>query len=197
MRRLPIPQNYEPGWHAENPELRVFAVEPAGSDEAALQLLIRNDPECSDGLTMLRWTQPELADVLCQLIGELDGLAYLHPRHGLLPLAREPLWHNLPVLPSNADHDVSPNSLLVAEWLARLSEDADYWWGGLTVETNTGFWRVSSFRPVRERLANAAHCHIARQPHAASTLWLILDRLPYSAAEVLRLPLRGFALASI
>mgnify|MGYP000060578715 CR=1 FL=1 len=72
MRRLPIPQNYEPGWHAENPHLRVFAVEPAGSDKAALQLLIGNDPECSDGLTTLRRTQPELAAVLCQLVGELE-----------------------------------------------------------------------------------------------------------------------------
>lgn len=64
MRKLPIPQDYEPGSSDEADELRVIAVDPAGSAEAALSRLTLDDPECADGLASLGRAQPELAAVL-------------------------------------------------------------------------------------------------------------------------------------
>ena len=59
------------------PDLRVIAVQPEGSAEAALQALVTAEPGCALGLASLAWAQPELAVALYQLIDELDGLASL------------------------------------------------------------------------------------------------------------------------
>lgn len=181
MRPLPPCQDYEPEWCRENVELRVIAVEPAGSRDAAIRQLIRTDPELGKGLATLRRARPDVAGVLEQLVDELDGLAYRHPRRGLLPLAREPLWHYLVSIRSLAtDGDAIPD---LTAWLTRLGADADYWWGGLTVITDQGFWQLGDHRPVRERLADAAQCHIARRSPSVDVISLILDRLAPGAAE--------------
>ena len=91
MRKLAIPQTYVAGASDDDPGLRVIAVQPKGSAEAALQALVIAEPGCALGLASLARAQPELAVALYRLIDELDGLAYRHPEQGLLPLAGEPL----------------------------------------------------------------------------------------------------------
>ena len=75
MHELAIPQTYVAG-ASDDPDLRVIAVQPEGSAEAALQVLVTAEPGCAFGLASLAWVQPELAIALYQVIDELDGLAY-------------------------------------------------------------------------------------------------------------------------
>ena len=96
MRKLHIPQTYEPATSEEASDLRVIAVEPAGSDEAAFASVFDIAVECGRSFAALAAATPHLAAVLCQLIDQLDGLAYRHHEEGLLPLAGEPLWNQMP-----------------------------------------------------------------------------------------------------
>jgi hypothetical protein len=196
MRKLPIPQDYEPGSSDEADELRVIAVDPAGSAEAALQALIGSDPDCAEGLASLGRAQPELAAVLRQLIDELDGLAYRHPSQGLLPLAGEPLWHNLPSVWPETGADGTPDLDTVAEWLAWFGDDAQHWWSGLIVVTNRSAWHFGDRQPVRTLLAGAAQCRIARQPKATDVTSLILGRLPAAKCQELRRAIAGIKAVS-
>ena len=98
MHKLAIPQTYLSGASDNDRSLRVIAVQPKGSAEAALQALVIAEPGCALGLASLARAQPELAVTMYRLIDELDGLAYRHPEQGLLPLAGEPLCHNLPAV---------------------------------------------------------------------------------------------------
>ena len=58
------PRTTEPGSSDEADELRVIAVDPAGSAEAALSRLTLDYLECANGLASLGRAQPELAAVL-------------------------------------------------------------------------------------------------------------------------------------
>ena len=191
MRKLAIAQTYASGSSAEEPDLRVIAVTPAGSAEAALEALVIADPDCALGLAYLAWAQPELAVALYRLIDELDGLAYRHPEQGLLPLAGEPLWQNLPRVSPDAGGDGAPDSAAVAAWLSWFGNHAQRWWGGLTVTTDRGTWQLGDAQPVRAILAGAATCRIIRQPDAALVIDLILDRLAAATAEALRRAIFG------
>ena len=96
MHELAIPQTYVSGASDNDSRLRVIAVQPEGSAEAALQALVTAEPGCALGLASLARAQPELAVALYRLIDELDGLACRHPEQGLLPLASEPLATTCP-----------------------------------------------------------------------------------------------------
>ena len=186
MRKLHIPQTYEPATSEEASDLRVIAVEPAGSDEAAFASVFDIAVECGRSFAALAAATPHLAAVLCQLIDQLDGLAYRHHQEGLLPLAGEPLWNQMPWEWPDADADGRPGFEAVAEWLNWITRDAQELWGGLAVTTNQGSWRFGDLLPVRTILANAGQCRITRQAGAADVLELILSRLPPEQAEPLR-----------
>ena len=53
MRKLPIPQSYEPATSDEPTGLRVIAVEPAGSDAAAFAAVIGIARECQGSFAAL------------------------------------------------------------------------------------------------------------------------------------------------
>ena len=91
--------------------------------------------ECGRSFAALAAATPHLAAVLCQLIDELDGLAYRHHEEGLLPLAGEPFWNQLPWEWPDADADSRPGFEAVAEWLSWITRDAQELWGGLVVTT--------------------------------------------------------------
>ena len=191
MRKLAIPQTYVSGASDDDPGLRVIAVQPEGSAEAALQALVTAEPGCALGLASLARAQPELAVALYRLIDELDGLAYRHPEQGLLPLAGEPLCQNLPAVWPDADADGAPDLDTVAEWLTWFGDDAQRWWGGLSVTTDRGHWQLGDPRPVRAILTEATTCRITRQPDAPLVTQLILRRLPAATAETLRQAIAG------
>ena len=65
MRKLPIPQSYEPATSDEPTGLRVIAVEPAGSDAAAFAAVIGIARECQGSFAALAAVAPHLAAVLC------------------------------------------------------------------------------------------------------------------------------------
>ena len=186
MRKLHIPQAYEAAVAGEADDLRVIAVEPAGSDEAAFALVFSIAVECRRSFAALAATTPYLAAVLCQLIDELDGLAYRHHEEGLLPLAGEPFWNQLPWEWPDADADGRPGFEAVAEWLSWITSDAQELWGGLVVTTDRGSWRFGDPLPVRTILADAGQCRITRQVDAPEVLELILSRLPPEQGELLR-----------
>ena len=186
MRKLHIPQAYEAAVAGEADDLRVIAVEPAGSDEAAFALVFSIAVECRRSFAALAATTPYLAAVLCQLIDELDGLAYRHHEEGLLPLAGEPFWNQLPWEWPDADADGRPGFEAVAEWLSWITSDAQELWGGLVVTTDRGSWRFGDALPVRTILADASRCRITRQVDAPEVLELILSRLPPEQGELLR-----------
>ena len=186
MRKLQIPQTYEPATGDEASDLRVIAVEPAGSDEAAFAALFDLAVECRRSFAALAAATPHLAAVLCQLIDELDGLAYRHHEEGLLPLAGEPFWNQLPWAWPDADADGRPGFEAVAEWLSWITSDAQELWGGLVVTTDRGSWRFGDALPVRTILADASRCRITRQVDAPEVLELILSRLPPEQGELLR-----------
>lgn len=140
MRKLVIPHTYEPNSSDEASELRVVAVTPAGSLDAALQQVLGKELECLDAIVKLGRAQPHLWFVLCELIDALDGLAYHHPSQGLLPLAGEPLWRNLPSVWPDTDGNETPDLAAVAEWLTWFGADAEYWWGGLSVTGGDQSW---------------------------------------------------------
>jgi hypothetical protein len=193
MRKLSLPQDYEPEWRGEQSELRVIAVKAAGSPEAALQMLIQNSLDRA-GLAALQRARPDVAAILCQLVDDLDGLAYQHPKWGLLPLAREPLRHHLSAAVSlDMDGNGMPDPAMVAGWLVRFGKDADYWWGGVTVITDRGYWQLGDRRPVRECLAAAARCHIARRAPSIGITNMILDRLPSRGSEAVESQLVAMA----
>ena len=169
----------------------MIAVQPEGSAEAALQALVFAEPGCALGLASLARAQPELAVALYQLIDELDGLAYRHPEQGLLPLAGEPLCQNLPAVWPDAGADGAPDPDTVAEWLTWFGDDAQRWWGGLSVTTDRGHWQLGDPRPVRAILTEATTCRITRQPDATLVTELILRRLPAATAEALRQAIAG------
>lgn len=186
MRKLAIPQTYVPGLNDGDPLLRVIAVQPRGSAEAALQALVIAEPGCALGLASLARVQPELAVALYQLIDELDGLAYRHPEQGLLPLAGEPLCQNLPAVWPDAGADGAPDLDTVAEWLTWFGGDAQRWWGGLSVTSDRGHWQLGDLQSVRAILAGATTCRITRQADAPPLIELILRRLPAATASRLR-----------
>ena len=186
MRKLHIPQAYEAAVAGEADDLRVIAVEPAGSDEAAFALVFSIAVECRRSFAALAATTPYLAAVLCQLIDELDGLAYRHHEEGLLPLAGEPFWNQLPWAWPDADANGRPGFEAVAEWLSWITSDAQELWGGLVVTTDRGSWRFGDALPVRTILADASRCRITRQVDAPEVLELILSRLPPEQGELLR-----------
>ena len=186
MRKLPIPQSYEPATSDEPTGLRVIAVEPAGSDAAAFAAVIGIARECQGSFAALAAVAPHLAAVLCQVIDELDGLAYRSRDDGLLPLAGEPLWNQLPWAWPDADADGRPGFEAVAEWLNWITRDAQELWGGLVVTTDQGSWRFGDPQPVRTILAGASQCRITRQAGGPEVLELILSRLPQEQAEALR-----------
>ncbi|MFZ1429623.1 MAG: hypothetical protein WAS21_22980 [Geminicoccaceae bacterium] len=191
MRELAIPQTYVSGANDNDSRLRVIAVQPRGSAEAALQALVIAERGCALGLASLARAQPELAVALYRLIDELDGLAYRHPEQGLLPLAGEPLCQNLPAVWPDADADGAPDADTVAEWLTWFGDDAQRWWGGLSVITDRGHWQLGDPRPVRAILTEATTCRITRQPDAPLVTQLILCRLPGATAEALRQAIAG------
>jgi len=186
MRKLPIPQSYEPAVSHEPTSLRVVAVEPAGSDAAAFAAVIGIAQECARSFAALAAVAPHLAAVLCQLIDELDGLVYRSRDDGLLPLAGEPLWNQLPWAWPDADADGRPMPDGVAEWLGWVARDAQDWWGGLMVTTDRGSWRFGDPQPVRTILAGASQCRITRQADGPEVLELILSRLPQEVGEPMR-----------
>ena len=186
MRKLHVPQTYEPATGDEASDLRVIAVEPAGSDAAAFAALFDIAVECGRSFAALAAATPHLAAVLCQLIDELDGLAYRHHEEGLLPLAGEPFWNQLPWEWPDADADGRPGFEAVAEWLGWITSDAQELWGGLVVTTDRGSWRFGDSLPVRTILADASQCRITRQVDAPEVLELILSRLPPEQGELLR-----------
>ena len=186
MRKLHIPQTYEPATREEASDLRVIAVVPAGSDEAAFAALFDIAVECGRSFAALAGATPHLAAVLCQLIDELDGLAYRHHQEGLLPLAGEPFWNQLPWEWPDADADGRPGLEAVAEWLNWITRDAQELWGGLVVTTDNGSWRFGDRRPVRTILTGATQCRITRQAGGPEVLELILSRLPPEQGEQLR-----------
>ena len=191
MHELAIPQTYVPGLSDDDPGLRVIAVQPEGSAEAALQALVIAEPGCALGLASLAQAQPELAVALYQLIDELDGLAYRHPEQGLLPLTSEPLWPNLPAVWPDAGADGAPDPDTVAEWLTWFGDDAQRWWGGLSVTTDRGHWQLGDQQPVRAIFTEATTCRITRQPDAPLVTQLILSRLPAATADTLRQSIAG------
>jgi len=186
MRKLHIPQTYEPATSDEASDLRVIAVEPAGSDEAAFAAVFGIAVECGRSFAALAAAAPHLAAVLRQLIDELDGLAYRHHEEGLLPLVGEPLWNQMPWEWPDADADGRPGFEAVAEWLNWITRDAQDLWGGLAVTTDQGSWRFGDPQPVRTVLAGASQCRITRQANGPEVLELILSRLPPEQAEQLR-----------
>ena len=186
MRKLPIPQSYEPATSDEPTGLRVIAVEPAGSDAAAFAAVIGIARECQGSFAALAAVAPHLAAVLCQVIDELDGLAYRSRDDGLLPLAGEPLWNQLPWAWPDPDADGRPTPDGVAEWLGWVARDAQDWWGGLLVTTDRGSWRFGDPQSVRTILAGASHCRITRQADGPEVLELILSRLPQEVGEPMR-----------
>lgn len=186
MRKLHIPQSYEPATSDEASDLRVIAAEPAGSDEAAFAAVFGIAIECGRSFAALAAATPHLAAVLCQLIDELDGLAYRHHEEGLLPLAGEPFWNEMPWEWPDADADGRPGFEAVAEWLSWISRDAQELWGGLAVTTDQGSWRFGDAQPVRTILTNASQCRITRQADSPEVLELILSRLPPEQDEQLR-----------
>ena len=186
MRKLPIPQSYEPATSDEPTGLRVIAVEPAGSDAAAFAAVIGIARECQGSFAALAAVAPHLAAVLCQVIDELDGLAYRSRDDGLLPLAGEPLWNQLPWKWPDADADGRPTPDGVAEWLGWVARHAQDWWGGLMVATDHGSWRLGDPKSVRTILAGASHCRITRQADGPEVLELILSRLPQEVGEPMR-----------
>ncbi|MFZ1430549.1 MAG: hypothetical protein WAS21_27735 [Geminicoccaceae bacterium] len=191
MHKLAIPQTYVSGASDDDPRLRVIAVQPRGSAEAALQALVIAERGCALGLASLARAQPELAVTMYRLIDELDGLAYRHPEQGLLPLAGEPLCQNLPAVWPDVGADGAPDPDTVAEWLTWFGDDAQRWWGGLSVTTDRGHWQLGDPRPVRTILAEATTCRITRQPDATQVTELILSRLPAATAEALRQAIAG------
>ena len=186
MYELAIPQVYVSGAGDEEAGPRVIAVRPKGSAGTALQALVIAEPGCALGLASLARAQPELAVVLYQLIGELDGLAYRHPEQDLLPLAGEPLCQNLPAVWPDADDGGAPDLDTVAEWLVWFGDDAQRWWGGLSVTTDHGHWQLGDPRPVWAILTEATTCRITRQPDATLVIELILSRLPAATTNMLR-----------
>ena len=191
MHELAIPQIYVAGASDDDPRRRVIAVQPDGSAEAALQVLVIAEPGCALGLASLARAQPELAVALYQMIDELDGLAYRHPEQGLLPLAGEPLCQNLPAVWPDADADGAPDADTVAEWLTWFGDDSQRWWGGLSVTTDRDHWQLGDPRPVRAILTEATTCRIARQPDTPLVIELILRRLPAATADALRQAIAG------
>lgn len=191
MRKLAIPQTYQPGSADEASELRVIAVRPTGSRQTASLALFRDDPDCTNGFLRLEWAQPELKAVLTDLIDALDGLAYRHPDHGLLALAGEPLWRHLPLVYPDTEEGDEPDLEAVAEWLYRLGQDAAYWWGGLVVTSNQVSWDLGQDRPVRTVLDQASACRISRGGAITDITGLILDRLPDTLARQLRSAMAG------
>ncbi|MGE3738211.1 MAG: hypothetical protein AB7I59_01735 [Geminicoccaceae bacterium] len=186
MRKLQVPQAYVTAIAGEAGDLRVIAVKPTGSDEAAFASVFGTAIECGRSFAALAAAAPHLAAVLCQLIDELDGLAYRHHQEGLLPLAGEPFWNQLPWEWPDADADGRPGFEAVAEWLNWITRDAQDLWGGLVVTTDRGNWRFGDPRPVRTILAGATQCRITRQADGPEVLELILSRLPPEQAEQLR-----------
>ena len=167
MRKLAIPQTYQPGSADEASELRVIAVRPNASKQTASLALFRDDPDCTNGFLRLEWAQPELKAVLTDLIDALDGLAYRHPDQGLLPLAGEPLWRHLPLVWPDTEEGDQPDLEAVAEWLYRLGQDAAYWWGGLVVTSNEMSWDLGqnrSLRTVLDQASDAGSAATARSP---------------------------------
>lgn len=186
MRKLHIPQTYEPATSDEASDLRVIAVEPAESDEAAFASVFGIALECGRSFAALAAVTPHLATVLCQLIDELDGLAYRHHQEGLLPLASEPFWNQMPWEWPDADADGRPGFEAVAEWLSWITRDAQELWGGLAVTTDQGSWRFGDRQPVRTILTRASQCRITRQADGPEVLELILSRLPEEMGKPLR-----------
>ena len=185
MRKLPIPQTYEPATSDEDSDLRVIAVEPAGSDEAAFGSVIGIARESRDSFAAIAEAAPHLAAVLWRLIDELDGLAFRSLDSGLLPLAGEPLWNQMPWEPP-VDADGRPGLEAVAEWLHYVARDAQDWWGGLLVTTDRGSWQFGDPQPARTILTGASKCRITRQADGPEVLGLILSRLPQEIGEQLR-----------
>ena len=185
MRKLQIPQSYQPAATNEPTDLRVIAVRPAGSDEAAFNSVIGIARESRDSFAALAEAAPHLAAVLSRLIDELDGLAYRSLDQGLLPLAGAPLWDQMPWQPP-VETDGQPKPDGVAEWLNWVTRDAQELWSGLVVTTNRGSWRFGDPQLVRAILADARECRITRQADAPGVLGLILSRLPQETGEQLR-----------
>ena len=185
MRKLQIPQSYQPAATNEPTDLRVIAVRPAGSDEAAFNSVIGIARESRDSFAALAEAAPHLAAVLSRLIDELDGLAYRSLDQGLLPLAGAPLWDQMPWQPP-VETDGQPKPDGVAEWLNWVTRDAQELWSGLVVTTNRGSWRFGDPQLVRAILADARECRITRQADAPEVLGLILSRLPQETGEQLR-----------
>ena len=79
----------------------------------------------------------------------------------------------------------------MAEWLTWFGDDAQRWWGRLSVTTDRGHWQLGDPRSVRAILAEATTCRIARQPDAPLVSELILRRLPAATAEALRQAIAG------
>ena len=169
MRKLPIPQDYEPSARATRTD------RAAGHRRGIRQARPRppweppdpgDVPECADGLASLGRAQPELAAVLRQLIDELDGLAYRHKTQGLLPLAGEPLWHNLPSVWPETGADGTPDLDTVAEWLAWFGDDAQHLveWAYRRDQPQ----RLALWRPATGADASRRRCPMPHRPPAKS-----------------------------
>ena len=74
----------------------------------------------------------------------------------------------------------------MAEWLTWFGDDAQRWWGGLSVTTDRGHWQLGDPRPVRAILTEATTCRITRQPDAPQVTELILRRLSTATTNMLR-----------
>ncbi len=185
MRKLEVPQTYTPAPSDKDADPPVIAVQPAGSAKAAFATVISLDSIMAASFAHLAATAPALAEVLCQLIDELDGLGYRNA-DGLMPLAGPPFWDSLPFEWPDADAAGRPSLDAVAEWLHDLDDDAQAWWGGLEVTTDRGYWQLGDPRPVRAVLAGAATCQLTQCHAAAKVTDLILSRLPKAQSQELR-----------